>query len=181
MHVLTSVCLPLWFLDWKSRVSACESAVNHSFCCNSYKFAAGSTIFSSNLSFKKYCNTLISSLLTYLYTEITLTQLRLRQTTQSKSTHLTAGTTLWLGEVCVCYDCVLTCLIPVTLGRFCKQDGATRWSLLGKYNFTLSVTQFKWVKSPKIAHKSNNLASFTVQSFCLGLLLMFKCFHLPPN
>lgn len=33
------------------------------------------------------------------------------------------------------YDCVLTCLIPVTLGRSCKQDGATWGSLLGKYKF----------------------------------------------
>lgn len=37
--------------------------------------------------------------------------------------------------MCVCRDCALTCLIPVTLGRSCKQDGATWGSLLGKYKF----------------------------------------------
>lgn len=36
----------------------------------------------------------------------------------------------------VCWDCALTCLIPVTLGCSCKQDGATRGSLLGKYKFS---------------------------------------------
>lgn len=96
----------------------------------------------------------------------------LRATTQSQHT-LTAGTRFSTGRsVCVCYDCVLTCLIPVTLGRSCKQDGATWGSLLGKYNFISLVTQFKWVKSPEL-HKNLIISNSCSRAHCFFYFLKF--------